>query len=40
MKKVLKTIGKPVVLITTIITALAVILAKIFITKDNINDEE
>jgi len=39
MNKAIKKLGKPVVLITTLITAFAVILAKIFITKDN-NDKD
>lgn len=40
MKKAFKKFKNPVVLVTTIITAIAVILAKIFITKDNHDNED
>jgi len=39
MKKLVNTINKPIVLIATLLTALAVILAKFFMTKDE-NDKE
>jgi len=39
MKKLVNTINKPIVLIATLLTALAVILAKFFMTKDE-DDKE
>ena len=39
MKKLVTTINKPIVMIATLLTALAVILAKFFMTKDE-NDKE
>ncbi len=39
MKKLAKTVNKPIVLIATLITAFCVIIAKFFMTKDD-GDEE
>ncbi len=39
MKKVIKCCNKPIVLIGALITAIAVVLAKFFMTKDS-KDEE
>ncbi|MDP3899884.1 MAG: hypothetical protein Q8Q23_02275 [bacterium] len=40
MKKVIKTINKPIVLIAALIAGIAVVLAKIFITKENDDKDE
>jgi len=39
MKQIVKTINKPIVLIATLLSAFAVVLAKFFMTKDE-NDKE
>lgn len=40
MKKVIKTLNKPLVLVGTLIAGIAVVLAKIFITKDEEEDKD
>lgn len=40
MKKAIKIINKPVVLIGALIAAVAVVLAKFFMTKDNGGDDK
>jgi len=39
MKQIIKTINKPIVIIATLLTAFAVVLAKFFMTKDD-NDKD
>jgi|GEM_PF-3566659 len=40
MKKIVTAINKPIVLIATLLTAFAVVLAKFFMTKDEEDDKK